>query len=241
MKYNKVLLLLLAWEGVIWLGYNGHLLRPQVWMLFSKQRIYEGFYIGSEYYNAGSYLLVLAITSVIAMEYCLKAEGILALVRCRSRTTFCSRRSKTLVTVSMLYVLIHFALGYGLSLVLFPGIFVQSKQTALFYGASVLLLFLFFLRVNVVYVLLRDFFNKKIFAMAGILAVYILEYFLGYYVLIDIWMPCKDVDMGRLAYLGSLGGLEFVLVLARQGGVTLLIALLSLKYFDRKDVIQVEK
>lgn len=241
MKYSKLLPLLLAWEGIIWLAYNGHLLRTQVWMLFDKQKIYEGFYIGSEYYNAGSYLLVLAITSVMAMEYCFKVEGIPSLVRCQTRNKFLYRRWKTIGAVSLLYILIHFTLGYGLSMTLFPESFAQSKRTVLFYVTSAPLLLLFFLRVNVVYVLLRDFFNKKIFAMVGVLGIYISEYFFGYYVLTDVWMPCKDVDMGALAYLGSLGGLEFLFALIRQGGVTLIIALLSLKYFDRKDVIQIEK
>lgn len=241
MKYSRLFLLLIAWEGIIWLAYNGHLLRFRVWMLFDKQKIYEEFYIGSEYYNAGSYLLVLAITSVMAMEYCLKPESLSTLIRCQTRITFCNRRWKNAMAVSLLYVMIHFALGYELSLVLFPRIFVQSRQTMLFYMISAPLLFLFFLRVNVVYVMLRDFFNKKIFAMTGVLAIYLWEYFFGYYVLTDVWMPSKDVDMGTLAYSDNLGGLEFILALVRQGGVTLIVAFLSLKYFERKDVIQIEK
>lgn len=241
MKYRRLFLLLTAWEGIIWLGYNGHLLRTKVWILFGKQEIYEGFYIGSSFYNAESYLLVLAITSVMAMEYCLKEETVPVLVRCRGRMDFVRRRWRTLVSVSLLYVAIHFALGYGLSLVIFDDVFTRTAQTAWFYLASAPLLFLFFLRVNVVYVFLRDFFQKKIFAMAGILALYIAEYFTGYYVLTGVWMPCKDVDMGRAAYFGIVGIVEILLAFVRQGGITVMAAILSSKYFERKDVIQLER
>ena len=240
MKYRKLFLLLTAWEGIIWLGYNGHLLRTKVWVLFGKQDIYEGFYIGSSFYNAESYLLVLAITSVMAMEYCLKEESVPVLVRCQNRKDFTDRRWRTLVSVSLMYVVIHFAVGYGLSLALFDKVFTGTAQTAWFYVASAPLLFLFFLRANVIYVFLRDFFQKKIFAMAGTLCLYIAEYFIGYYILTGVWMPCKDVDMGRAVYFGSVGAVELLLALVRQGGITAMTAILSAKYFERKDVIRLE-
>ena len=241
MKYRKLFLLLMAWEGIIWLGYNGHLLRTKVWVLFGKHDIYEGFYIGSSFYNAESYLLVLAITSVLAMEYCLKEESVPVLVRCRNRTAFTGRRWRTLVSASLLYTAIHFAVGYGLSLALFDKVFTGTAQTAWFYVASAPLLFLFFLRANVIYVLLRDFFQKEIFAMAGTLGLYIAEYFIGYYILTGVWMPCKDVDMGRAAYFGSVGAVELLLALVRQCGITAMAIVLSTKYFGRKDVIQLER
>lgn len=241
MKYSRLFLLLMAWEGSVWLGYNGHLLRTQVWILFEKQTIYEGFYIGSSFYNAESIMLVLAVTSVMAMEYCLKEENVPMLVRCCSRRDFVSRRWKTLTAVSLMYVLIHFVLGWGLSLVLFDEVFTKTRETVAFYMASAPLLFLFFLRGNVVYAFLRDFFQKKIFAMAGILALYIAEYFIGYYMLEGVWLPCKDVDIGRAAYFGYSGSMEIVLALARQAGMTVMTAVLSTKYFERKDVIQLER
>lgn len=244
MKYSRLLRLfplLLAWEGIVWIVCNGHLLREQIWILYDKQQIYEEFYIRSSFYNVGPYMLVLSITSVMAMEYCLREERIPILVRCQSRVAFLRKRWRTITGVSLMYVLLHFTLGYGLSFFLFPEAFVQSRQTGLFYVASAPLLFLFFLRTNVIYVLLRDFFPKKIFAMAGILALCLFAYYVGYFVIADVWMPCKDVDMGLLAYSYNLGCLEFALALVRQSGVTVIIAILSLKYFDRKDVIEIEK
>ena len=241
MKYRNLFLLLTAWEGLVWLGYNGHLLRTRIWILFDMKTIYEGFYLGGDYYNAGTYLMILAITSVMAVEYCLKEESVLELVRCRSRTDFVSRRWRTLAAVSLLYAAVHFAVGYGLSLALFDKVFTGTAQTTWFYVASAPLLFLFFLRSNVIYVLLRDFFQKKIFAMAGILALYLAEYFSGYYILTGVWMPCKDVDMGRAAYFGSVGAVELLLALVRQCGITVMAVVLSTKYFERKDVIQLER
>lgn len=241
MKYRNLFLLLTAWEGLVWLGYNGHLLRTRIWILFDVETIYEGFYLGGDYYNAGTYLLILAITSVMAVEYCLKEESVPELVRCRSRTDFVGRRWRTLAAVSLLYAAVHFAMGYGLSRALFDGALTNTRQTAFFYFVSTPLLFCFFLRVNVVYTFLRDLFRKKLFAIAGILALYLAEYFSGYYILTGVWMPCKDVDMGRAAYFGRVGAVELLLALVRQCGITAMAIVLSTKYFERKDVIQLER
>lgn len=241
MKYSILIPLLLLWEALNWIVYNGHLLRNKVWILFSEQQIYERFYIDSTYFNAEVYLLVFSITSVAAMEFCLKAETISCLVRCTSRDTFVYKRWKTILMVSILYAGIHFALGYGLGNVIFAEVYARSKETLLFYGASAPLLMLFFLRANILYTLIRDIFQKKIHAMAGILALYIAEYFLGYYIFPEVWMPCKDVDMGALAYSGGMGIMDFILALVRQSGFTVFVAVLSLKYFERKDVIQNER
>lgn len=240
MKYRNLFFLLTLWEFVIWLAYNGHLLRTRIWILFDKQTIYEDWYLGSAFYNMESYLLVLAITSIFAMEYCLREDGVPVLLRYENRFAFCGRRWRTLAVVSLLYVLVHFSLGYSFSTLLFEQEFTYAEETAMFYVASAPLLFVFFFRVNVIYILLRDFFQKKIFATAGTLGIYITEYFFGYHIWETVWMPCKDIDMGMLAYRGGLWETEFIFAMIRQTGVTMLCMILSIRYFEHKDVMQLE-
>ncbi len=240
MKYRKLLIGLVLWEGFVWFGYNGHLFRPQIWVLFDEKTIYEGHYLGGAYFNTGNYMLVLAITSVIAIEYCTKGEGVQMLVRHRSRSDFVCKRLQTLVIVSIMYTIIHFAMGYALSLHIFQAEYVLNERTGLFYAVSAPTLLLFFLRVNIVYILLRDFINRRILAIAGILGISLLELFVGYYVFDDNWFPCKDLDIGALAYLGRLGDIGFALVIIRQVGLTVIAAIISHKWFEHKDVMQIE-
>ena len=241
MKYSRLFSLLLLWEGLNWIAYNGHLLRPKVWVLFAEQQIYEKFYIDGVYFNAEVYLLVFPVASVVVMEYCLKRETIPCLVRSRSRAAFVYERWRTILIACALYAGIHFALGYGLGNMVFAEVYGGSKATLLFYGASAPLLLLFLLRVNLIYTLMRDFFQKKIYAIAGIPALYTAEYFLGYYIFPEVWLPCKDVDMGSLAYFGNMGTGEFIPALIRQVGAAILTAVLALKYFERRDVIENER
>lgn len=241
MKYHRLFFLLLLCEVINWTAYNWHLFKNRIWILFGEQEIYEMYYIMGDYFDVGTYLLVLSVISVIAMEYCLKTETLPALVRSSSRRAFLYKRWMTVAAVSLLYVLIHLALGYGMGRALFADIFSQSEQTARFYAVSTPLLLLFFLRVNVIYLLMRDVFNKKIYAMAGIVGLALFEYFTGYFVFLQVWMPCRDLELSAAAYMGSPSGAELMLTMLRQIGLTAIIAIISLKYFERKDVIEDER
>lgn len=220
-----------------------HLTYDDVWNLFREEEIFRNLlnaYNG--YFSAGTHIYVLSLICMIAVEYCLKKEEILFLLRTPGRRSFYFGRLKATAVIILLVSALYYLIGFG-----GIGLFIDKKYifcfaTAIYVLVAYTMTYLYLFRLAVFYLWMRDIAEQKIPALLGTMGLAVSEFFIDGYVFSGIYFPYEDLYLAEQVYTEArFLPLPFFFALARQIGLLLFIGLIGLRCFVHKDVIQLEK
>lgn len=220
-----------------------HLLFDETWSLFSKERIYRELLCGnSGYFCIGVHVFILSIICILALEYCLKKEELLFLIRSDSRKQFYIRRINLLLPCVLVISTAYYSVGFGSIGLFFNFKFIFSQNTLAYIIAKFSMSYLYLFRLGIIYICLRDFTGHKMLSAVVVLLLVITEFSIDSFVFEGIYFLYEDLSIGEQYFISNtFPPIHFLLAVVRQAGSATIIAIIGIKCYERKDVILLEE
>jgi hypothetical protein len=206
----------------------------------SAEEIFQSIFLtGSGYYSITEYILFFPLILLFACEFAIGRERSYLIVRAQSPSHNHCGRVIVISVVALIFVLLHSMVGAAFVLYRFGAELASSFRFAEHTLYILCALFLCYLRLGIVYTLIKDATRRPLLSKAMLIAICWLEYQIGKWCNIA-WLPCYDIANGYDIITGRLAVGDAMLALPRQALLVLLAWVISRQVYINKDFLKDE-
>lgn len=191
---------------------------------------------GMNFEGSNKLSVIYIIPFVLILYFFFKGDNTVNIVRFPSRTYFVKNKLVDIVTIALLFSIIHEVINVAANYLNFSLGTMIKYDFFLYSLINILVIVLYYFRVGLVFFVFQTLTRK--FAVIFTILLYCIEYFvLGQYFFYYSWLPNKDSVVLSGLMIGVLSGFDVGLICIRGLGMNLLLSMLGISIYKRKDIL----